>query len=314
MTAIAKKQRIWFSTIFMVLVTAAVYIADQTGNLTAWRMTAHGVLKPGRAMLLSLTGPQTANVAHSSVSSDDVASLQQALLENELQRRQLMIENARLQHEVKTNRRLSEIETMAGYDLVDFVGLKAVVLSHDGMSGPMGDLFVDAGKSQGLRTSQLIIDGDGVLLDKGTDHRLHADQKIVVGSAVVGRIARVAQWVSLVQPITHEEFSAAVQIATLAPQGASYVAQGLLEGTGEGMCRVTGIAYTDSVSVGDDVFSADINGIHGPRLYYGRVTRAEFSSGGNWEVDVEPAVDLRKLNEVTVIHPRLNAVRTKELQ
>ncbi len=50
----------------------------------------------------------------------------------------------------------------------------------------------------------------------------------------------------------------------------------MLEGTGTSECRLTGISYTDAVTVGDTVVSADINGVRGPRLFFGTVTSANF--------------------------------------
>jgi rod shape-determining protein MreC len=178
------------------------------------------------------------------------------------------------------------------------------------LSDSLREAFIDAGKAQGLQRSQLVVSGAGLVLDKGTDQGIAAGQKVAHGTAVVGRISKVSQWVGLVQPITAEDFSAAVQIVKLAPQGASYGAKGLLEGTGTGGCRVTAIPYTESVAVGDEVFSADIDGVQGPRLYYGRVVHAEFSAGGEWDVRVEPAFQADTLQDVAVVQQRLNTART----
>ena len=116
---------------------------------------------------------------------------------------------------------------------------------------------------------------------------------------------------ALVQPITHEEFSSAIQIIKPEPQGASFGAKGLLEGTGETFCKITGVPYTEAVAVGDEVFSADLDGVNGPRLYYGRVTKADFSAGGQWNIEVQPAFNANELTEVTVVQQRLNPQRTR---
>ena len=137
-------------------------------------------------------------------------------------------------------------------------------------------------------------------------------QKVAHGTAVIGRISDVTQWVGVVQPVTHEEFSSAVQLVKLKDHGASFGAKGLLEGTGDRLCRVTGIPYTEAVSVGDEVFSADIQGVNGPRLYYGQVVHAEFSAGGQWDIHVAPAFQVESLEEVAVVQQRLDANRTQQ--
>ena len=245
------------------------------------------------------------------VASDDVAGLQNALLENELQRRQLVIENARLRNELRKSREQSAAGAFDIVPLMNFHAVPANILSHSGLSGSVRELIVDAGKTLHLKPSDLLVDGSGILLDQGQQQGIDAGQRVVNGMAVVGRITEASQWVALVQPVSHEEFSAAIQLVKNSPQGAAFGAEGLLVGIGSGRCRVSGIPYTESVSVGDEVFSADINGIKGPRLYYGKVVRAEFSAGGEWDVHVEPAVDHRKLDQVAVVQPAVHRGRSR---
>lgn len=245
------------------------------------------------------------------VVSGDVAGLQNALLENELQRRQLVIENARLRNELRKSREQSAAGAFDIVPLLNFHAVPAKILSHSGLSGSVRELIVDAGKTLHLKPSDLLVDGGGIVLDQGQQQGIDAGQRVVNGMAVVGRITEASQWVALVQPVSHKEFSAAIQLVKNSPQGAALGAEGLLVGVGSGRCRVSGIPYTESVSVGDEVFSADINGIKGPRLYYGKVVRAEFSAGGEWDVHVQPAVDHRKLDQVAVVQPAVNRGRSR---
>jgi cell shape-determining protein MreC len=55
------------------------------------------------------------------------------------------------------------------------------------------------------------------------------------------------------------------------------------------------------LAVGDEVISADVNGVKGPQLYFGRVTRAEFLAGGQWDVRVQPAASLNDLDSVGIL-------------
>lgn len=301
----------WLATSMMLAVMFAAWVANTAGYLTSARMTLHNLMSPGRLALAAFSGSSRVTTARPlpSLSDAEVSELKNALLENELQRRQLLIENARLHNELRSTRRMASVERVTGEDLVDFVAVKANVLSHSGLPSTLTEAFIDAGRNKGLRRSQLVVSGAGLLLDKGADHGIAAGQKVARGTAVIGRIAQVSQWVGLVQPITNKDFSAAVQIVKLAPQGASFGAKGLLEGSEDDMCRVTAIAYTESVAVGDEVFSADIDGVSAPRLYYGRVVHAEFSAGGQWDIRVEPAFAADELSEVVVVQQRLNPRR-----
>jgi cell shape-determining protein MreC len=82
-------------------------------------------------------------------------------------------------------------------------------------------------------------------------------------------------------------------------------ASGMLEGTGGAECVVKGIAHTEAVAAGDEVISASINGVKGPELYFGVVTRAEFLAGGQWDIRVQPAASLDALQAVSVLKLKL---------
>ncbi len=312
------KKHIWLSAGVILMLTLVAVVADRTGTLTPVRMTLHNLLSPGRLMILAVapadprsSGPSQELRSRSVGELTDVSDLQNALLENELQRRQLLIENARLHNELRRRREQSAAGTFDIDPLVTFVAVPANILSHSGLSGNVRELIVDAGRASQLKPSDLLVDGSGILLDQGKQQGIEAGQRVVSGMTVVGRIKEVSQWVALVQPVAHENFSAAVQLVRNSPQGAAFGAEGLLVGIGNGLCRVSGIAYTEAVSVGDEVFSADINGINGPRLYYGKVVRAEFSAGGEWDVQVKPAVDHHMLDQVAVVQPSVNTSRSR---
>jgi len=310
MSSDTSQRNLWLGTSFMLVLLFAVWLGDQANLLTSTRLMLHNLLSPGRLMVAALSSPQgDPSKPTSSLTDSEVADLQNALLQNELQRRQLLIQNARLHNELRSAKQLATVATVTGHDLVDFVAVQARVLSRGGLPDTLTAAFIDAGKAQGLQRSQLVVNGSGLLLDKGQDHGVAAGQKVAHGTAVVGRITQASRWVGLVQPVTDKEFSAAVQIVKMAPEGASFGAKGLLEGTGNGDCRVAGIPYTAAVAVGDEVFSADLDGVHGPRLYYGTVTHADFSAGGQWDIRVAPAFQPADLTEVAVVMQRLNAQR-----
>jgi len=300
----------------LLLGTLDAGIADRYGELTGRRMALHNAVSPGRLALLSVSsaadespGPRPSRTAD----QRQLQQLQDALLMNELQRRQLLLENARLQQQLKDRQQTARLQTVTSPDLINFVALEARILSHSGLTGPLKNAILDVGTAQGVRESELIVSGDGLIVDKGRDHRLMAGDKVAHGAAIIGRISQLSRWVSLVQPVTDSDYSGAVQLVSLSEQGAGFGARGLLQGTDDGFCRVTGIAYTEPVSVGDEVFAASVQGVNGPRLYYGQVVHAAFSAGGQWDIIVKPAFAAEQLNDVAIVKPRLNPQRTEQV-
>lgn len=294
-------SKLWMTTAGMLSVTLLLWFADRGGYLTGVRMKLLSVISPGRMMLLSIAPETAAKIA----TEGEQTELQRQLLQNELQRRELLIENARLRNQIVALEKSQSLPTTSPASLVDFVAVKAGVLSRSGLSDRLRELFIDVGRDHGLKESELVIRGGGLIVDQGTVRGIQNGQKVTQGTAVVGRISKASKWISLVQPITDPEFSAAVQIIRRGSPTVSFGARGLLEGTGESLCRLSGVPYTEAVSVGDEVVSASINSVVGPRLYFGRIVKAEFSDGGQWSIAVEPAFVAGELNEVSVVQQRV---------
>ena len=296
-------RRIVLAATALIVVCLAVWCADRVRALESVRMTVLNAVSPGRLVVTAIAGPRP---LHDIAQDSQLEQLQAELLTNELQRRQLIIENAQLQRQLQQLSRLNEINSVSGFDLVEFASVPAHVLSRPEMPDSLRSLFIDAGISQGLRESGLVVDGTGLVIDRGERFSLVPGMKVTTGRAVIGRIADVSRWVSMVQLTTDTEFSAAVQIVRMDALRPAFGASGLLVGTGDGLCQVTGIPYTSAVAVGDEIFSADIDEIKGPRLYYGRVVRADYDEGGEWHIVVAPGVSPEGVLKVDVIHPVLN--------
>ena len=145
----------------------------------------------------------------------------------------------------------------------------------------------------------------GTILDIGNQQGLVSGQTVVAGAVVAGRITKCGRWTSLVVPVTSPEFTSKVQLARTSDHETWLGPVGLLAGEGN-FCRITGIPYTEPVTVGDDVFTADGETLNGPRLYFGKIVEAELKSGGEWSIRVEPAVRLQNLDRVAVLHGQLN--------
>ncbi len=292
----------------MFFLSLLVTAADRTGMLTAFRPALHDALSPGRLMVLAIQARGLNADAKGTLPETDSESANDSMKKkNEQLLRQLMIENARLRRDLKRERQsaaiLQTIEPLSSLAAFDVV--QAKIVSSSGMPDALRDLIVDAGRSAGITRSELVVDGQGAVLAAGSDHSVAAGDRVLTGAVVVGRIEKAARWVSLVQPVTAQGFRAQVMLMRQTPDGLHPGTVAMLEGTGTAECVLTGIPHTDAVAVGDEVVSADVNGVRGPQLYFGRVTHAEFLAGGQWDVRVQPAALLSDLETVGILRLQL---------
>ena len=301
-------HNLWLAAVAMFVLSLLVTAADRTGMLSSVRSVLHDVLSPGRLALMAMQ-PQSDEAgkpvdAASSVKIDSAGGLNAQQLQT---LRQLMIENARLRRDLK---RAKEATVIAEFvdpaaSLTDYAMIPAQVISNSGLPGSLRELIISAGKSAGITRSELVVDGSGAVVDMGSDAGVAAGDRVLSGSSVIGRIEKTGRWVSMVQPVTSADFRAQVQLLRASDDGLHFGAVGMLEGTGSSECRLTGISYTDAVTVGDTVVSADINGVRGPRLFFGTVTSAEFLAGGQWDVRIQPGFTVSELDRVGIIRMRL---------
>lgn len=296
------RHRMWLAGTGLFVLSLLTAIADRTGVLSPVRPTLHDALSPGRLLLLAMSS-RNQQEARKTSSEQTATEPDESRRRNELLLRQLMIENARLRRDLKREQASSAVMTIIEplSELAHFELVRASVVSSNGMPHLLRDLIVDAGRSAGITRSELVIDGNGTLLDVGSDDDVAAGDRVITGAIVVGRIEKTAHWVSLVQPVTAAGFKAQVVLLRHTPDGLHFGAGGMLEGTGESECILTGIPHTEAVAAGDDVISADVTGVRGPQLYFGRVTRAEFLAGGQWDVRIQPAASLEELETVGVL-------------
>lgn len=301
----------WLACFAICILAVIAGRMNEAGKLTSVQMTLHNVITPGRLLATAIGNPHKPN-PEPSLTQTDLTELQNQLLTNELQRRQLLIENARLKQRLLQSSRLPSQSEQLERSLLKFDTVPAQIVSQKGTPEVLKAALIDAGRSAGLRPSQLVINNSSPLLDQGLDMQVAPGQPVVTGSVIVGRIHKTAAWVSSLQLVTDEDFSAAVEIIRDSEFTSEFPTIGLLRGSGERHCRIHSVPYTAAVSVGDDVFSADLNGLNGPRLYFGKVTKAEFSAGGEWEIQVIPAINGRRIRNVSVVRSQLDPLRTSK--
>lgn len=172
-------------------------------------------------------------------------------------------------------------------------------------------LLIERSSGQTVDAGSLVLDeGSDVLLDQGADAGLENEHPVYSGRCVVGRLTDVGRWVSRVQLTTDKSFRGGAQILRAIEGGYSYGPEGILEGTGTGICRLRYIGRTESVRVGDDVYTSARSAALPEPMFYGTIVKAELDeTAREWTIEIEPAVNPELLRSVDVLKQSVNPVR-----
>lgn len=220
--------------------------------------------------------------------------------------RRLRLENARLREELSLAEKygVSPVPTTVRSSRDTLTVVRAAVINPRTQSAAAEQLL-NSGRSHGLAESDIVLDESAPRLDQGSEAGVEPELDVLIGRCVVGRIASVGRWASAIEPITDPRYRGLVQIIRPSDQGGSFGAEGILVGQGTELLKLTDVPTTQSVRVGDEVYTSDRDRRFPVPLYYGRVVRVE-EAGRNWEIAVRPAVRVSDLKTVAVLkvgHP-----------
>jgi len=136
-----------------------------------------------------------------------------------------------------------------------------------------------------------------VLINKGSSNAIHKNQAVVTHQGIVGRCIEVAESTSKVLLITDINSSVDAMVQRTRSRG-------ILQGNGSALCELTFISSADDVQKGDLVVTTGLCGVFPKGLSLGTVTRVEKTTLGLFHyVEVEPSINLNKLEEVSIILP-----------
>ena len=180
------------------------------------------------------------------------------------------------------------------------------VLAEQWRSGKL----LDRGTANGVRESSLVVSSRQPLLDLGQEGELLPEAAVLLGRCVIGKVERVGRWTSTLLLLTDAAYRGRAQLIHAADKGFAWGGRGILKGQGGTLCQLEGIAATESVRVGDGVYTAERDGLVTTPLYYGRVVEATLGPDDReWHVLVEPAPLPNRLNSVQVLRMNVNAER-----
>lgn len=216
--------------------------------------------------------------------------------------RRLRIENARLHEELQLAERygVPAVPVSGGRVAGVPTVVRAAIVSRQSLSQWRRVRPINQGRTAGIAESSLVLEEGTPHLDQGSDVGVEPELDVFVGRCVVGRIASVGRWTSTLESITDPRYRALVQIVRPTDQGGSFGTEGILVGQGNGLCKLTEVSTTETVRVGDEVYTSERDGRTPVPLYYGRISRVE-EAGRHWDITVEPAANAGELKSVAVL-------------
>lgn len=135
----------------------------------------------------------------------------------------------------------------------------------------------------------------GIILNKGQQDGVQPDMGVITPAGVVGRVVKSTASTSVVLLVSDPNNAIAGLIQRTRDEG-------IVEGTRSGRARLKYIPLLSSIHAGDRVVTSGLAGAFPRGLAIGTVTQIEKQEGDLFQsAEVEPEVDLTKLDEVLVI-------------
>ncbi|MCE9556482.1 MAG: hypothetical protein K8T91_24295 [Planctomycetes bacterium] len=199
--------------------------------------------------------------------------------------------------------------------LIDSRLVTARVLGQQARQFLTSRSLLDVGSRAGLTDGALALEPSDAtapapLLDVGGETGAAAGRLVLDSRTVVGRLSEVGRHTSCLERITDTSYRDLVRIVQYRDGRPTPGPRGLLIGTGEAMCRVRMVDISQPVSVGDVVLADGLGGILSTPPRYGTVVRVAQSPGSaQWDIWVQPDVDVRNLDVVSVLTTDVSSVR-----
>ena len=297
-----------FATAGSCLVAAVLCFAPTTSS-GQLRSLVNDLLAPGQTVVRSVatrirTSQQAIVAAESSNQNQELQQLRAFVRQRDVQIHEL---KSRLANGAELVRFPFEVQSSPSLIVPEL--LKANILSHTGSEGLDAAIVIDKGRVDQISQQSLIIESTNPIIDQGTSESLKTGQPVYAGRCVVGRIEETGRWTSSLQLTTHAAYSGRARLARTTTDGLRFGEEGILEGIGNGLCRLTGIPDTQPVAVGDEVFTGGQSTILRNPMYYGRIIKADLLPGSAWDIVVKPPLDVHAMTEVVVLRATVNPIR-----
>lgn len=240
-----------------------------------------GVLEPVESFLVRLSTPLQAAVTSLTSRVRDLAQSGQDLSSLRQRNEELEAENARL---LLDNLRLREVqhEAVVCGDLLGFAQAQPALA----LKGAHAAARVAGRDPSNLQRT--------LLLDVGREEGIERNMPVLTDRGLVGRIAEVGTGWSRVLLIT--DVSSSVNALAQSTR-----ATGLVQGQADGSLVMLDIPQSDTVSVGDMVFTSGLGGNFPSQIPIGQITRVDRNDFDLYQTAVvEPTVAFDRLEQVLV--------------
>ncbi len=252
-------------------------------------------LRPGQRAVAAAASLVAA--ARTRVASHFAGAAELAASQKEIER--LTTQNRRLSRRLEgLERRIAAVDAeqpRAEHPLLTLSGIEARVLGWQARSYLARRQLLDVGSFDGVEPGALVLDG-AAIVDRGQEHGLLPGQLALDAGHVWGRVVGVGPNVAVIRTLTAPGFRDVVRLRS--PRGP----EGILEGSGEPLCRIRMVAVTEPVAPGDEVLSGSLAGLETPLPRYGVIERVERPIGApHWDIWMRPARTASPPDRVVVV-------------
>jgi rod shape-determining protein MreC len=137
-----------------------------------------------------------------------------------------------------------------------------------------------------------------IRINKGSEDGLKLLSPVITMNGLVGYVYRLSKNYSDVLTILDQNNRVDVVVARTRSHG-------IVEGHTDFICRMKYVARTDEVKIGDEVLTAGLGEIYPKGIRVGVIKDIDKKNFGIvQEIEIEPAVDFYRLEEVVVLIPR----------
>lgn len=300
-------------TCVLLLISVGMYSAPN-GFTSSVRRVVADALRPGQAIARQASQWLQTNLESLAVQSAHLRHQESDQLQDELRLERsrtaaLQIQLARMaDHQARdlaTPEPLRTLPRLTSSSLIEATVL-GDALSESWRAGKL----LDQGEANGVRESSLVLQSSQPLVDLGRDADVSAEDELLLGRCVIGKIERVGRWTSTFVLLTDSEYRGRAQLVHQTDSGFVFGARGILKGQGQPCCRLEGISSAESVVVGDAVYTTNRDGLQTTPLYYGRVTEAILGPNDKeWRVLVAPVPIPHNLSSVQILRTAVNSQR-----
>jgi rod shape-determining protein MreC len=133
-----------------------------------------------------------------------------------------------------------------------------------------------------------------ITIGKGSADGLRPDMAVLAPAGVVGRVIIPSAGAAKVQLLVDRNAAVGAVVERSRSQGVAL-------GQGTSVLRLDFVSDTSDVKTGDSIVTSGIDGIYPKGFLIGKVVRVDRAGGAYRGIDVQPAVDFSRLEDVLVV-------------